>query len=90
MHPGNVLTNMGENNGRFYKFWKHKFVNPGSKSPVISADALYYLGVSPEMEGVSGKFFNLTEEEVPAPPALDAEVASELWDVSLKMGGLAE
>ena len=35
------------------------------------------------MEGVSGKFFNLTTAEEPAPPALDREVAYELWEKSL-------
>ena len=87
MHPGDVKTNMGENNGRLYRFFKHKFVNPSSKSPEISSKSLYYLGVSPEMEGVSGKFFNLTTEEEPAPPALDREVAEKLWEISLQLGG---
>ena len=40
------------------------------------------------MDAVSGKFFNLTTEEEPAPPALDREVAFELWDISLEMVGL--
>jgi NAD(P)-dependent dehydrogenase (short-subunit alcohol dehydrogenase family) len=88
MHPGHVKTNMGENNGRLYRFFKHTFINPTSKSPKISATALYYLGVSSEIEGVSGKFFNLTMEEEPAPPALDKEVAEELWDLTIKMVGL--
>jgi short-subunit dehydrogenase len=88
MHPGNVKSNMGENNGRFYKFFKHNFVDRSSKSPEISATALYYLGVSQELEGVSGKFYNLTTEEEPAPPALDREVSEPLWDISLSLGGL--
>jgi len=49
---------------------------------------LYYLGVSNEIELVSGKFFNLTTEEEPSPPALDKEVAYELWKISLDLGGL--
>ena len=54
----------------------------------ISATALYYLGVSKEIEGISGKFFNLTTEVEPAPPALDRNVAEELWDKSIVMAGL--
>ena len=88
MHPGNVKTNMGENNGRSYRFFKHRIANRTSKSPEISAKALYYLGVSKDIEGVSGTFFNLTTEEEPAPPALDREVAEELWNLSIKLGGL--
>ena len=86
MHPGDVKTNMGENNGRIYKFFKHLLINPSARTPLISAQALYYLGVSKEVEGVSGKFFNLTTEEIPAPHALDPIVAEKLWQISIEMG----
>jgi retinol dehydrogenase 13 len=88
MHPGDVKTNMGENNGRIYKFFKHLLINPTARTPLLSAQALYYLGVSEEVEGVSGKFFNFTTEEIPAPHALDPIVAEKLWHKSLEMGGL--
>lgn len=88
MHPGSVKTNMGENNGPIYRFFKHFFVDRAAKSPEISAQALYYLGVSNEFNGVSGKFFRLTAEEEPAFFVLDREVADELWSLSIKLGGL--
>ena len=88
MHPGNVKTNMGLNNKGFYKLTKKFMVDATAKSPEISAEALYYLGVDKEVENITGKFFNLTTQEVPAPPALDEEVAESLWDLSLKLGGL--
>lgn len=90
MHPGDVLTNMGENNGHLYKFFKHRFINPSSRSPLLSAQALYYLGVSDEARGISGKFFNLTTLEVPAPHALDEAVAIKLWGKSLKLGAFKQ
>ena len=86
MHPGNVKTNMGEDNTGFFK---RVFIEPSYRSPEISAKSLYYLGVSKDIEGMSGKFFNLTYEEEPAPPALDREVAEKLWDLSIKLSGLA-
>lgn len=85
MHPGDVLTNMGENNGRLYKFFKHRIINPSSRSPLLSAQALYYLGVSEEVKEITGKFFNLTTLEIPAPHALDMVVAEQLWVRSLEM-----
>ena len=88
MHPGNVKTNSGQNNGRIYKFFKPILVDRTAKSPKVSAEALYYLGVSSEVEHLSGKFFSLTTEELPAPPALDKEAAADLWKISLKLGGL--
>ena len=88
MHPGAVKTDTGQENGPGYRWFKRNFIDKTLKSPEISAEALYYLGVSKEIEGVSGKFFNLTTEEEPAPPALDKEVAYELWEKSLDLGGL--
>ena len=88
MHPGAVKTDTGQENGPVYRWFKRNFIDKTLKSPEISAEALYYLGVSKEVEGVSGKFFNLTNQEVPAPPALDREVAYELWEKSLEMSGL--
>jgi NAD(P)-dependent dehydrogenase (short-subunit alcohol dehydrogenase family) len=87
MHPGDVKTNMGENNGRIYRFFKHLLINPSARTPLISAQALYFLGVSKEIEGVCGKFFNLTTEEIPAPHALDPIIAEKLWSLSLEMVG---
>lgn len=90
MHPGDVKTNMGENNGRVYRLFKHLFINTSAKSPTLSAQALYYLGVSKELEQVTGKFFNFTTEEIPAPHALDEEAASQLWEHLLCSGILPE
>lgn len=85
MHPGAVKTETGQENGPVYRWFKRNLFDKILKSPEISAEALYYLGVSGELDGVSGKFFNLTAEEEPAPPAMDNEVAYVLWDETLKM-----
>ncbi len=90
MHPGNVRTNSGQNNGRLYKFLKKIFVDRSAQPVDDSAEALYTLGVSPHLDGVSGRFFNLTTEEEPAPPALDKQAADHLWEISIKLGGLYE
>ncbi len=88
MHPGAVKTGTGEENGRLYKWFKKNVLDRSLKPPSISAEAIYYLGVSKDVENVSGKFFNLTTPEVPAPPALDIETARQLWEISVEMGGL--
>jgi len=88
MHPGAVKTDTGRENGPVYLWFKRNFIDKTLKSPQLSAEALYYLGVSKEMEGISGKFFNLTTIEKPAPPAQDKEAAYEVWEKSLELGGL--
>ena len=88
MHPGNVRTNSGQSNGWLYKIFKKKVIDRGAIPLSISADALYYLGVSADLDNVSGKFFNLTTEEKFAPPALDKDEAEKLWMISLELGGI--
>jgi NAD(P)-dependent dehydrogenase (short-subunit alcohol dehydrogenase family) len=88
MHPGAVKTETGQENGPVYQWFKRNFIDKTLKSPERSAEALYYLGVSKEAEGVCGKFFNLTTQEEPAPPALDKDAAYELWEKSLELSGL--
>ena len=90
MHPGAVKTDTGQENGRVYRWYKRNVLDKTLKSPEVSAEALYYLGASGDLENVSGKFFNLTTGEIPAPPALDKEVACELWEKTLKMTGLSD
>ncbi|MFZ0471348.1 MAG: SDR family NAD(P)-dependent oxidoreductase [Bacteroidales bacterium] len=90
MHPGAVKTDTGQENGPVYLWFKRNFIDRTLRSPEISAEALYYLGVSKEVEAVSGSFFNLTTEEEPAPPALDNEVAYALWAKSLELGRCAD
>ena len=88
MHPGAVKTHTGEDNGPVYQWFKRNFIERNIRSPEISAEALYYLGVSAELDGCSGAFYNLTRKEEPAPPVLDRDVAGQLWDLSLRLGRL--
>ena len=86
MHPGDVRTQMGENNGRIYRAFKHVFILPTAREASLSARALYYLGVSEDVATVTGAFFNFTTREIPAPHALDRAKARELITLSLQLG----
>ena len=88
MHPGAVKTDTGQENGPVYKWLKRNFLDKTLRTPEVSAEALYYLGAAKELDKVSGRFFNLTTEEEPAPPALDRDAAYELWETTLKLTGL--
>jgi len=89
MHPGDVRTNIGNNNGPLYRWWLHNVTWHVLKDPVISGEALYYLVAAPEMADVSGRFFHLTIDEKPATHALDRETGRRVWDLSLRMTGLS-
>ena len=88
MHPGDVRTAIGSNNGVVYRAFKRLFIWPMLKDVAISAEALYWLAAAPELEGVSGKFFHLTMEEKPAAHALDRALGRRAWSLSLEMAGL--
>ena len=90
MHPGAVKTATGQDNGPLYKWFKKNVLDKTLNPVSVAAEAIYYLGVSEDLETCSGEFFNLTTLEEPAPPALDVENASVLWEISLKMGNLNE
>lgn len=90
MHPGNIKTNSGSTNGKIYKFFKRIFVDRTAKPISTATDSIYYLSMSDEIQNISGKFFNLTTIEDPAPPALDKVEAEKLWNISLTLGGFHE
>ncbi|MDF1573335.1 MAG: SDR family NAD(P)-dependent oxidoreductase [Bacteroidales bacterium] len=85
MHPGAVRSETGQENGAIYRWVKRHFYDKILRPTEISSESIYYLAVSNDLEGVSGKFFNLTTEEEPAPPALDREAAYEVWAKSVEM-----
>lgn len=88
VHPGEVATNIGMNNGFLYRFYQKYLLFPLLKDPKISGEALYYFAAAPELSNTSGKFFNMTHEEKPAAHALDRELGKKVWDVSEKLTGL--
>jgi retinol dehydrogenase 13 len=88
MHPGDVRTNIGNNNGPLYRWFLHNVTWHTLKDPVISGEALSYLAAAPELADVSGRFFHLTIDEKPAAPALDREKGRMVWDLSMQLTGL--
>ncbi len=88
IHPGLVQTNTGRENGPVYRWFKRNFIDKVSQSPQVSAEALFYLGVSPDVQEVNGGFFHLTRQEELAPPARDRDVAEHLWEIGLALGRL--
>jgi len=79
MHPGMVRTETGKTNGRLYQWYKKNVIDQLSDSADVSAEALYYLGTSPDLTQTTDVFFYLTTEEELAPPARDIEAAQALF-----------
>jgi NAD(P)-dependent dehydrogenase (short-subunit alcohol dehydrogenase family) len=88
MHPGNVKSHIGENNGPLYNWMKRTFVLASARDPEVSAQALLHLAASEDLEGASGKFYNLTTPEKPAPHAHDERMVDAVWRKSNELCGL--
>lgn len=89
MHPGSVHSNIGQNNGGLYRWFKNNVINRTLSDADVSGQAIYWLAADPALDDVNGRFFNLTIDEKPASHALDREVGKRVWAVSEQLTGLA-
>lgn len=85
MHPGEVRTNIGMNNGFFYRLYSRYILRWFLKDPVQSGEAIYFLAADPSLEGISGQFFNQTIEEEPAWYAVRSQLSQTVWDRSIAL-----
>jgi NAD(P)-dependent dehydrogenase (short-subunit alcohol dehydrogenase family) len=84
LHPGVVATGFGKNNKGLFK----TFISMGGPfllSPEKGARTSVYLATSPEVEGVSGKYFDKSKAVASSQESYDTQVARRLWDVSNQM-----
>ena len=87
LHPGVVSTGFGsEDPGRL-----QKLIMPVGrfllKTPEKGAETSIYLASSPDVEGVSGRFFVNSKQKKSAPQSYDRDDALRLWDVSAELVG---
>jgi retinol dehydrogenase-14 len=87
LHPGSVGTNFGQNNrgpmALFFRTFK-----PFMHSPEQGADTLIWLASSPEVDGVSSKYFSDRKEIEAKKVAYDPAARRRLWEISEELTGL--
>jgi NAD(P)-dependent dehydrogenase (short-subunit alcohol dehydrogenase family) len=88
MHPGDVKTNIGNNNGPLYRFFNRHFTSRFLKDPALSGEAIGYLVSAQELAATSGLFYHLTVVEKPSAHALDRDIGRRIWQISRQMTGL--
>lgn len=89
LHPGFVATNFGKSNGGLARLI-FGVLQLGAISPERGAETSLFLAASPEVEGVTGKYFDNCRMVSSSPVSYDEQAAKQLWQVSLEMTGLAE
>jgi len=84
LHPGAVATNIFRRLPKPIEWLIKAF----TLSPEKGAETSIYLATSPEVEGVSGKYFEKKREARISAIAQDDELARRLWDESARLTGL--
>jgi NAD(P)-dependent dehydrogenase (short-subunit alcohol dehydrogenase family) len=88
LHPGVVRTAFGqEDSGRWMRLMLPA-VRPFMRSPEQGAATSVHLASSPEVEGLSGRYFVRSRPKRSARRTYDEQVARRLWDVSSRLTGL--
>jgi NAD(P)-dependent dehydrogenase (short-subunit alcohol dehydrogenase family) len=84
LHPGFVASGFAKNNGLLFRL-AMPLAQIGAISPQEGARTSITLASSPEVEGVSGKYFTKEKEVQSDPASYDEQSARRLWDTSAKM-----
>jgi retinol dehydrogenase-14 len=90
LHPGSVATNIWSGAPLWAKPVILLALRPFFISAERGGERIVQLAASPDLEGVTGKYFEDGRAVEPAPLARDERLATRLWDVSARMVGLAE
>ncbi|OHB70083.1 MAG: short-chain dehydrogenase [Planctomycetes bacterium RBG_16_41_13] len=91
VHPGGVITKFCKNNG-WISWAKHVTAHLLARNligPIEGAKTSVYLATSPDVEGVSGKYFSNLKAVRSSNASYDENAAKRLWEVSLEMTGLS-
>jgi NAD(P)-dependent dehydrogenase (short-subunit alcohol dehydrogenase family) len=89
LHPGFVATNLGSGNRIPVKPFMVLFrltgraivARDGAETPI-------YLASSPDVEGVTGKYYDVRQQKMSSPQSYDEDAQERLWTVSESMTGL--
>lgn len=85
LHPGSVATNFGNNFGTDVGFFSRIIMKIASNFIIPLEEGVrtsVYLASSPEVEGVTGKYFVKCKEKKPSRVARDDTAAEKLWQLS--------
>ena len=82
LHPGHVATDIWRNDFSFIGPALKKVMGMFALTPEEGADNTIYLASSPEVIGVSGKYFVKREPVESSPLSYDQDIAKKLWETS--------
>lgn len=87
LHPGLAASGFGMNNSGLFP-WAKPVIDLFAISSEESARTSVHVASSPELEGVTGKYFVKCRETRSSSASYDTHAATRLWDLSASMTGL--
>ena len=87
VHPGVVRTRFGHDTSRMWSLLA-KFLQLFALSPQKGAETLVYLSTSPEVAGVSGKYWVKKRQKQSSDNSYDREQQRALWQYSAEVTGV--
>jgi NAD(P)-dependent dehydrogenase (short-subunit alcohol dehydrogenase family) len=87
LHPGGVNTGFGKNNTGLVKLAMNLF-GRFSLTPEQGAQTTIYLASSPEVAGVTGKYFDKCKAVPSSDASYDVAAQGKLWEISAKLTGI--
>ncbi len=88
LHPGAVATAMGINRDTGFGTFITRILKPFFQTPEKGAQTAVYLATSPDVEGVTGKYYYQKRPLLSSKRSYDKEMAKSLWALSEKMTGI--
>jgi retinol dehydrogenase 14 len=88
LHPGAVATSIWSH-GPWYAQPLVAVATLFMISPAKGADTIVYLAASPEVEGLTGGYYERNRKVPPAQLAQDEAIARRLWELSAGLAGLS-
>ncbi len=87
LHPGLIRSRFGHNTSGF---WSRLFkvVQVFARSTQQGAETPVYLATSPEVAGISGKYWNLKQQKQSSDNSYDREQQRALWQYSAEVTGI--
>ena len=89
LHPGLVASRFGRSGNGVITTMMGWFQGVAAITPEQGAQTSLFLAASPEVEGVTGLYFDKCKPVTPSAAAQDMDVARRLWAVSEEMVGMA-
>ena len=88
LHPGVVRTGFGAEDQAAYLAVMIRVARLFMKTPAQGADTPIYLASSPQVEGITGRYFVNRKPKTSSKVSYDTAAAARLWQASIDLAGM--